>query len=377
MPHYSEYNTFSEAFVGFSDYARDEGLNVGIDETIYTLHSAFYGLWKDEPFFRYALATICCARKDDRAVFELIYNRYWSEKGTEFSYRARLKNRSNLEKKTKGTLVMLGQHSDQNNDAPQNKTTSGSNSLEALRTTDFSLISHIDEEAFNNICQQLVREMTLRIKRKYKRGKRNQVDIVRTIRHGIPLGGNFAKIYHKEKRREKLRLVLLLDVSGSMDKYSFYLLKFIWVLRQHFSQIEAFTFSTQLKQITESLNHKTLQVTLNALSHEADHWSSGTKIGQCLKEFVDKFGKRILNGRTMTIILSDGLETGEPSLLEQQLKRIKMRTKKLIWLNPLKGSELYQPIQRGMQAALPHLDVFQAAHNLESLLTLEKIMANA
>lgn len=377
MPHFTEFDTFSKAFVGFSHYARERGLKVGLDETSEALQPVFLGLWKDDIFFRHALASIFCTKQEDYKLFQDIFNRFWGLKGTELEYRARFRNQSNLQKPTKGTLVMLGQQAEIEQKTHETKTTSGANSQEALRKTDFALLNQVDEATINNICQQLVREMALRIKRKYRNGKNGQIDIVKTIRQGIPQGGNFLKIYKREKRREKLRLVLILDVSGSMDKYSFYLLKFIWVLRQYFSHVEAFTFSTRLKRITESLNLKSMQLTLTSLGHEADHWSSGTKIGDCLKEFVENYGRRILNGRTMTIILSDGLDTGEPLVLQQQLERIRMKTKKLVWLNPLKGTEHYEPIQKGMQVALPYLDVFQSAHNLESLLTLEKIIAHA
>ena len=159
------------------------------------------------------------------------------------------------------------------------------------------------------------------------------------------------------------------------DKYSFFLLRFIWALRSHFEQVEAFIFSTDLVRITEFLDHKDLENTLKVLTASVHNWSSGTQIGGCLKTFNDQYAKRVLSGKSTTIVLSDGLDTGEPGLLTTELNKIKRRTRRLIWLNPLKGMQGYEPTAKGMSAALPELDVFQSAHNLDSLLELEKYLS--
>ena len=169
----------------------------------------------------------------------------------------------------------------------------------------------------------------------------------------------------------------MLDVSGSMDKYSFYLLKFLWALKSNFTNIEVFAFSTILMRITDYVSDKEMAVALQMVSHYAKHWSSGTKIGECLMDFNDNYAKRYLNGKTMTIILSDGLDTGEPEVLETAIKQIKLRSKKLIWLNPLKGMKGYEPIQEGIKTVLPSLNHFGSAHNFNSLLELEKLLSDA
>ena len=178
----------------------------------------------------------------------------------------------------------------------------------------------------------------------------------------------------KNRKPRKQRLIILLDVSGSMDKYSFFLLRFVVALRSHFEKIEAFIFSTKLVRITDYLHSKNLELTLSLLSQKADNWSSGTKIGECFKIFNAQYAKRVLNGHSTTIVLSDGLDTGGPELLAAELKKVKLRTRQLIWLNPLKGMQGYEPIQKGMSAALPEIDVFRPAHNLDSILELEKFL---
>ena len=129
-------------------------------------------------------------------------------------------------------------------------------------------------------------------------------------------------------------------------------------------------------RITDQLKDKDLRMALQQLSSKVHHWSSGTQIGESLRIFNEVHAKRVLNGRSMTIMLSDGLDTGEPELLAQQLSIIKRRTRKLIWLNPLKGMQGYEPTARGMSAALPEVDIFKSAHSLDSLLELENFLAN-
>jgi uncharacterized protein with von Willebrand factor type A (vWA) domain len=159
-----------------------------------------------------------------------------------------------------------------------------------------------------------------------------------------------------------------------MDRYSFFLLRFLFALRENFRQLEAFIFSTKLIRISGALSGNQLEYATALLTQQVDNWSSGTKIGNCLEEFNDNYGKRMLNGSPTLIILSDGLDTGEPELLGKELQKIQGRSRKLVWLNPLKGMKDYQPIQRGMKAALPSVDDFRSAHNLNSLLELENIL---
>jgi uncharacterized protein len=154
-------------------------------------------------------------------------------------------------------------------------------------------------------------------------------------------------------------------------------LKFLWSLRMHFQHIEAFAFSTVLMRITDYLHDKDMAAALTMVSQHVTHWSGGTKIGASLQDFNENYSKRYLNGNTITIVLSDGLDTGEPAVLEAAMQKIRLRSKKLIWLNPLKGMTGYQPIQQGMQAALPSLHHFGAAHNFASLLELENILVHA
>ncbi len=378
MDHYSNYHSFSEALVGFSQAARRHGLSTGIQCTKEAVASALEGLWLDKDQFSYALCSLFAHSVEEKQLFVPIYNRYWRQRGTRINDKRDYKNKKTVKKQSVNSAVMVGTgQQDSSEETVESKTTTGSNSKETLKKTDFSKLNVIQEKQLEILSEKLVSEMSLRIKRRRKKMLHGQIDLGHSIRKNLQNGGAMIDLIRTKHKKDKYRLLVLLDVSGSMDKYSFYLLKFLWTLKHHFKQIEAFTFSTSLLRITELLQDKDLAMSLARVSQNAKHWSSGTKIGECLKEFNEQYAKRYLNGNTLTIVLSDGLDTGEPEVLAEAIEKLKLRSKKLVWLNPLKGMQGYEPIQMGMKTALPSLHHFGSAHNFDSLLSLESILINA
>jgi len=156
-----------------------------------------------------------------------------------------------------------------------------------------------------------------------------------------------------------------------MDIYSRILLQFVYGLQNSFARMETFVFSTSLARITAHLKDRTIKRVLQRLATNIRGWSGGTLIGRSIADFNSRWSGMV-DKRTIVIILSDGWDTGEPEELAQALAHLKRRAGKLIWLNPLLGSPGYQPLVRGMQAALPQIDVFAPLHNLESLRALER-----
>ncbi len=378
MDHYSHYNSFTEALVGFSQFARKAGFSAGLQCSQDATLAALRGLWLDRDLFEYALAALYCNAEEEREPFRQLYARFWRKKGTRIQDKRDYKNQKKIVKAPRSVAVMVGQgKSDSNEQSEESKNTSGANAKETVKKTDFTQLSNSQTALLDEISEKLIREMSLRLKRKKKKSKKGSIDIGQSIRQNLQNGGTIIDLKRIKAKREKYRLLVLLDVSGSMDKYSFYLLKFLWSLRHHFKQIEAFAFSTKLMRITDYISDRDLAVSLMMVSQYVTHWSSGTKIGDCLKEFNDDYAKRHLNGNTITLILSDGLDTGEPEVLDSAIQKIKLRSKKLVWLNPLKGMRGYEPIQEGMKTALPTLDHFGAAHNFASLLELENILQDA
>ena len=157
-----------------------------------------------------------------------------------------------------------------------------------------------------------------------------------------------------------------------MNAYSVFLLKFAYALQKHFRQVDTFLFSTSVVEVSDAMRARRLTDALAKLSHLAAGWSAGTKIGASLCDLNRLHSRKLHAGNTVFMILSDGWDTGAPEVLAAELKAIRRRVRRIVWLNPLLGLTDYEPVTRGMNAALPHVDVFAPAHNLVSLLALEK-----
>jgi uncharacterized protein len=367
----------TNAIIGFAQYARRKGLNIGIEESLTALKTLDYGVFENKAVFYYTLKTLFCTAKEDIPIFDHIFKIYWEANQSKDKIQSSVKKQG-TQKKANNVLVALGEgdsgEEDENEDT---KTVTGANAVQRLRKTDFSKVADIDTALLEQIAEQLWREMSKRLKRRMKAANKNEtVDIRRTIRASLQHGGDPIELVFKGQKPKKMRLVVLLDVSGSMDKYSFFLLRFICSLQSYFEKVESFIFSTELRYITDFIKQKGLENTLKLLSEKADNWSSGTKIGLCLRDFNEKYAKTMLSRSSFVIILSDGLDTGDKGIIEAEMQAIRRRTKRLIWLNPLKNMQGYEPTARGMSEAFPHINVFESGHNLDSILELEKFLIN-
>jgi uncharacterized protein len=370
--------SIAESIVAFAQFARSHGFNVGIQETQDALNCAKQNLITDKAGFKYALKAIFCTSPEERKIFEKLFILYWDTNPLDLD---EPKNKTSLQgsinKKTNASLVMLGQGKTKD-PQEEGKNFSGANETERLKKTDLASLNEMDEEVLEEIAKKMFRQMTLRLRRRMKQNRvKGQINLRRTIRRSISYGGEPIELFRRAQKPKKQRLLVFLDVSGSMDKYSYFLLRFIYALRENFRQMEAFVFSTSLVRISRGLQQNRLDFVLNKVSEQADNWSSGTRIGECLNSFNEKYGKLLLNGSPTVLILSDGLDTGEPSLLRNEMIQLKKRAKRIIWLNPLKGMKGYAPEAKGMKAALASVDDFRHAHNLECLLELENILADA
>ncbi len=377
--HFSNYSTFEEAMIGFTAYCREHDLRVGLSHSQEALIAAQQGFSTDKQTLKYTLKSLFCTCEEEHTTFEKCFETYWGKRKHDYAHKIEKQAQSNITKKASASLVMMGfnpNKKENEQEEEEAKNVTGASKIESLKKTDFSKIAAIDNEILERLAEQLLKQLNHRLKRKLEATKKGKIDIRKTIRNNLSYGDALINLARKSRKLEKYRLILLLDVSGSMDKYSFFLLKFIWSLKTNLKNIEAFVFSTHLIRITDYLHQHELDETLWQLSHNANNWSSGTRIGACFKQFNDDYAKRILNGKSITIVLSDGLDNGEPEELSQELHKIKMRTSKLVWLNPLKGMKGYEPLAKGMKAAMPELDRFESAHNLESLLELENILSH-
>jgi uncharacterized protein with von Willebrand factor type A (vWA) domain len=233
-------------------------------------------------------------------------------------------------------------------------------------TTHFGSYAGDDVDAIARVAARIARRLTSRPSRRWKPARRGgRLHLPRTMRRALALG-DVIELARRERRRRRTKLVVLCDVSGSMDLYSRFLLQLLYALQHAFARVESFAFSTALHRITTQLARGTYREALDRLAREVPGWSGGTRIGESVAAFAAAW-PRLVDRRTVVIVLSDGWDTGDPALLADALAALRRRAGRVVWLNPLLGSPGYEPLTRGMQAALPHVDVFAPVHDLESL----------
>ena len=241
----------------------------------------------------------------------------------------------------------------------------GLSNREVLMERDFSTFpaEQLDEVA--RLTVLIAKRLARRMSRRRKPTRRGGiVDLRRSMRANL-MKGEIIELRRRSRRRRKVRLVLLCDVSGSMDLYSRFLLQFLYALQNLFGRVETFTFATRLTRVSDLLRGPSYKRALRRLTEVRD-WSGGTRIGEAIRDFNQEWG-RLVDRRTIVLILSDGWDTGEPDVLAQEMLTLKRRAGRVLWLNPLLGNPSYEPLTRGMAAALPLVDHFAAAHNLSSL----------
>ncbi len=197
--------------------------------------------------------------------------------------------------------------------------------------------------------------------------KGKDVNFRRMIRRTALDGQDLCRLLYRQRRIRKTKLILLCDVSGSMERYSRFLIQFICALRHELPDVEVAVFSTRMTVITSVLASQGTGEALRRFSDRIPDWAGGTDIGQCIGDFNRHFAAQMLRSRTIAVILSDGWDRGDADRMQHAIGSLRRNVHRLIWLNPLLGSENYQPLCRGIRTALPHLDYFLPAHNLESL----------
>jgi uncharacterized protein with von Willebrand factor type A (vWA) domain len=325
-----------------------------------------------------ALRTVLVKRREEIPIFDRCFEAFWTyraEEGQGLDGLIQAIEPPKPEDDTipgsvesqskKQTEVALEGWEEQGEDEGDPLEVPGVSAQEVLMDQDFSTFpaDQLDEVARVTvlIAKRLARRLSRR-RRPVKRG--GMVDLRRSIRANMTKG-EIIELRRRERRRKKIRLVLLADVSGSMDLYSRFLLQFLYALQNVFGRVETFTFATRLTRITEHLKGASYKQALRQLAAVRD-WSGGTRIGESLRDFNSSWG-HLVDRRTIVIVLSDGWDTGEPEELALEMLSLKRKAGRVIWLNPLLGNPSYEPLTRGMAAALPLVDHFAAAHNLASL----------
>ena len=341
---------------------------------------------------RSALKSLVCARHSDWLKFDAVFDAFWLGRGvrrvvplvsdTSGAKRRELRQLSGPEtgQQTRSGLAERVDPDDDSaadGDARPAKRTQGASRAEHLAETDFRKIH--DPEAIaeaHALAERLAKRMRTRLSRR-ERARLNgrKIDLRRTIRRNVAHGGVPIELVWRNKKRKPLRLVVLLDTSGSMSLYTAVFVRFIHGVLDHFREAEAFLFHTRLVHISAAMRERDVTRALDRLSLLAQGVGGGTRIGESLATFNRWHAKSVIHSRTCVMIISDGYDTGDPEVMATEMRRLARRCKRTVWLNPMIGWEGYAPSARGMQAALPFVDLFAPAHNLKSLAALEPYLA--
>jgi uncharacterized protein with von Willebrand factor type A (vWA) domain len=239
---------------------------------------------------------------------------------------------------------------------------------EVLRSKSFGELTDEERERVAALIRALrLRVPVERTRRTRPASKGERFDLRRTLRRSLRTQGEpFDRAWRARTARRR-PLVLILDISGSMAPYSRALMQFAYAAMAAGRRVETFAFGTRLTRVTRALRTKDPDRALHEIGHQVEDWEGGTRIGESLKSLLDGWSQRAALRGAVVVLCSDGLERGDPDLLRAQMARLRRLAHRVIWVNPLKGSPRYEPLARGMAAALPSVDVFISGHNLESL----------
>lgn len=246
---------------------------------------------------------------------------------------------------------------------------------ELLRRKDFAELTEEEaQEVLRLLREQVFTPPPRRTRRRVAAPDGDLPDPRRTLRRSLRWGGEPLELAFRRRKIKRRPLVVLADVSGSMERYARMLLQFLYALSSSTDRLEAFVFGTRLTRITRELEHRDIDRALKTATAAVVDWGGGTRIGESLRRFNFEWGRRVLGQGAVVLVISDGWDRGEPEVLDREMGRLARSCERLIWLNPLLATPGFEPLTRGLQAALPYVDDFLPVHNLESLEQLAAVL---
>ena len=373
---------------GFVRTLRDNGFKLGLAETGDALSILASPAARRPSSLNPALKSLFCATRSDWERFDEIFEAYWRGRGMRRAAAVTgtpTERRASVRRLTMcgapgppGTPDHVQRREGADSDAAaRSGRREGASRAELLSAADLRHIVDPDDVArAHELAARLARTMRARlIRREQVRRRGRRLDLRRTIHRNISHGGTPVELAWRRRKIKPLRLVVLLDASGSMDLYTAFFVRFLHGVVDAFREAEAFVFHTRLAHVSPTLRDRDAARAVDRLSLMAQGIGGGTRIGESLATFNRWHAARVINSRTAVMIVSDGYDTGEPERLAAEMRRLRRRCRRIIWLNPLLGWRDYAPAARGMQAALPYVDLFAPAHNLDSLAALEPYLA--
>ena len=327
--------------------------------------------------FRFALRTLLVHRRDDLPLFDEAFDVFWRQrKDRESTMDLRSMGEQRRYRQPEVGPPPPGQSPsalDVEKDVAEDELdridlTRTFSAREVLRKKDFSDYTPEEAAEARLMMASLTWDLGARRTRRWRPGNGPALDLRRTIRQNVRFGGEIIKLSQRRRKENPRRLVLICDVSGSMERYTRMLLHFVYSLYRGLdNQVEAFLFATRITRVTGHLVHRDIDRAVIEVSKAVPDWSGGTRIGQSLKTFNYRWARRTLGWGSIVLVVSDGWDRGEPALLSDEMARLQRSCHRLVWLNPLAGSEDYEPTTQGMLAAGPYIDDLLPVNNLATL----------
>lgn len=365
----------------FGRVLRGAGMDINPGRMIDLVRALAYIHIGQRTDFYHASRSLLVHRKEDLPIFDEAFRLFWRQHGP--GMLASLGDLRPPSAEAPETIFTLPTLHHEDHDESAGSEEEGSEEQQIIEVTrtfsarerlyhkDFGTMTTEEIAAVKQLMASFVWNLGERKTRRYRPGRYVQVDLRRSLRRNLRYGGEILHWPGREPRTRPRPLVLIADISGSMEQYSRLLLHFLFSIAKALTQkVETFVFGTRLTRITRQLQGREVDLAIQDVSHTVTDWAGGTRIGESLKTFNFRWGRRVLGRGAIVLIISDGWDRGETELLHIEMARLQRNCYRLIWLNPLLGSVRYEPLTRGIQAALPYVDDFLPVHNLVSLETL-------
>lgn len=320
--------------------------------------------------FYFTLQSLLVSRPQDRALFAEAFRLFWREPAAPGGDGRHKHVRTG----TARVEAIVGEMTDDAAAAPSRDQASAHRTAaqsysdrEVSRTADFATFTEEEIERARRVLATLRWNVDERRTRRWKPARGRALDFRRIVRRNLQYGAEPLVVPTRRRKVEARPLILICDVSGSMERYARMLLHFVHAVARDRQRVEAFVFATRLTRITRDLGRAEASDAVPAIPSRLPDWAGGTRIGEALRAFNVRWARRVSGRGPLVLLISDGWDRGDPDLLRREMSRLQRSCYRLIWLNPLLGSPEYQPLTRGMQAALPFVDDFLPVHNLTSL----------
>ncbi len=346
---------------------RDAGVRVALGDEVDAVAALVRIDLGDPDEVRRALRCTLRIRPGDSAAFEHAFARTWLGATAEPRALSTPRPAASARAGARLALMPAAVSVEVAGDAPDGDMP-GASAQAAFRSKPFDQCDDRDLAAMERLLDRIAERLATRRSRRWVAVPgRGRVDVRRSLRRAVATGGELVSLARRARPIETARLVLLCDTSGSMDSHTRFLLAFARALRRVAGRTEVFAFNTELVRITAWMSVNRLAALEGRLRQAVPDWSGGTRIGECLTAFVARHLGQLVDSRTVVVVLSDGLDRGDPAVLGEAMRRIRARAGRVLWLNPLAGDPRYEPTAAGMAAALPHIDLLAPVHDLASL----------